>query len=531
MTHRGLHRAGWVLLGLAGLLVLFTFRDYGIAWDAPSHVRYGELILAFFRSGFEDRRFLDLGVHAYYGGLFDLTAELLRGALPFTIHETRNLLSALAGLAAMAGTWRLGRYLGGEWAGLAALLLLALLPSFYGHMFINAKDTPFAAGYVWTLYFAVRAAEALPNVPTGRALLLALALGTTLAFRIGGVLLILDLGLLLLLHLAWRRGGRESVRFPLLLKNALWILIPAYLLMIAAWPLALLHPLAGPLKAMAVMSDFPHWVGTILFMGSHIPVLDLPPDYLPIYLSVKIPEFLLVLLVVALPLALWGTRRAVREGDRRMLFGYAALWLGAFFPPLFAIVRQMPHYDGIRHFLFILPPLAVLAGVETARAAAWLAQRRPALLIPAGTLLTSAMILTVADMIRLHPYQYVYYNALTGGLRGAEGRFELDYWAVSYKEAAEKLVDYARRDAIARGLTPEKQIYETHACEPATSAFPYLPENFRNAKGPDWPTFFIAITRWDCDEKIKARTVVDVTRLGVRLAVVKDLRFGFEPKL
>jgi hypothetical protein len=37
--------------------------------------------------------------------------------------------------------------------------------------------------------------------------------------------------------------------------------------------------------------------------------------------------------------------------------------------------------------------------------------------------------------IRLHPYQYLYYNQLVGGVGGAFRRFEMDYWTTSYHDA------------------------------------------------------------------------------------------------
>lgn len=37
--------------------------------------------------------------------------------------------------------------------------------------------------------------------------------------------------------------------------------------------------------------------------------------------------------------------------------------------------------------------------------------------------------------VRLHPYEYVYYNSLIGGVDGAVRRFETDYWGISFKEA------------------------------------------------------------------------------------------------
>jgi hypothetical protein len=51
----------------------------------------------------------------------------------------------------------------------------------------------------------------------------------------------------------------------------------------------------------------------------------------------------------------------------------------------------------------------------------------------------SAIVLApgVVGIVRLHPYEYVYYNELVGGVRGAYGQFELDYWCTSYREAVQ----------------------------------------------------------------------------------------------
>jgi len=48
---------------------------------------------------------------------------------------------------------------------------------------------------------------------------------------------------------------------------------------------------------------------------------------------------------------------------------------------------------------------------------------------------------TAADMVKLHPYQYVYFNRLVGGgLANAAQRYEADYWGASYREGVEALI-------------------------------------------------------------------------------------------
>ena len=56
------------------------------------------------------------------------------------------------------------------------MLLLAATPTWYGHSPINAKDIPFAAGYVWTLLAILVMAAGLPRIRLGPAIWFGFAL-------------------------------------------------------------------------------------------------------------------------------------------------------------------------------------------------------------------------------------------------------------------------------------------------------------------------------------------------------------------
>lgn len=53
-------------------------------------------------------------------------------------------------------------------------------------------------------------------------------------------------------------------------------------------------------------------------------------------------------------------------------------------------------------------------------------------------------------MIRNHPLQYVYFSVPS---RWVEGKFELDYWGVSYRQGFEWLLDHDTSDLITVGVT------------------------------------------------------------------------------
>jgi hypothetical protein len=82
-------------------------------------------------------------------------------------------------------------------------------------------------------------------------------------------------------------------------------------------------------------------------------------------------------------------------------------------------------YDGIRHLLFIIPPLVGLSAMG------WLSlleSRARWVRVTAVALLVGGVAEPVGFSLRNHPHQVVYFNPLLGGPRQATGRFELDYW-------------------------------------------------------------------------------------------------------
>ena len=111
------------------------------------------------------------------------------------------------------------------------------------------------------------------------------------------------------------------------------------------------------------------------------------------------------------------------ERERGWLGG-GLIAISVLLPLSAALVTRPVLYDGQRHFLFILPPLAAGAGCALH---AFL--RPPVRVRAAGAAVWLGCAPWVAvQIVRLHPYEYVYFNASIGGLRGAVGRYETDYW-------------------------------------------------------------------------------------------------------
>src|SRR4029078_8332160 len=180
-----------VVLAAVTLVAGLTFRDYGLGWDDYTHAEYADLLLRMFGSGFTDTAALSFANLYMYGGGFDMAAALLHKIIPLELFETRRLLGAVVGLICLAVTWRLARRVGGPLGGVATLLLLTVCPTFYGHMFMNPKDAPFAVSMVILILGLVRLAEEYP-APSPRTILsVGLGAGLSIGCRIlGGLALV-----------------------------------------------------------------------------------------------------------------------------------------------------------------------------------------------------------------------------------------------------------------------------------------------------------------------------------------------------
>lgn len=513
-----------VLLLGALAAVLATFRDYGVTWDEDVHNQYGILVLDYYLSFFKDRRCLDWLDLYNYGAAFDMTAAAVNRVSGLGVYETRHLLNGLVGLLGVVGCWKLGKCLGGARAGFLAALLLLAIPNWYGQSFNNPKDIPFATAMAWSAYYLVRIIPLLPRPPLPLVAKLGVAAGMAMGVRIGGLLALCYLGLLLTLFVLWRGAARPSLR---LLMADFWtvfyrVLVPAgavaFLLMLVFWPWAQVDPVRHPLAALANFSReiFPY---PTLFAGKYYPATDLPWDYLPAHIVLALPELHLLLLAAG-PLAAWTGYRALPPARRRERI--LAHFMAAFsivFPVAYAIAIHAVLFDGMRHFIFVLPPIAALAAATASFLLALLARLPGRQAIYAVLALYGAWHASI--MVRLHPDQYVYYNSLVGGVEGAQGLYKLDYWGNSYREAVLRLAAYLKAEY---GADFPKRNFRVAVCGPPVSAAYFFPENFEFAKEREKADFFIAFTKDDCHKSLPGREILRVERMNALLSVVLDRR-------
>jgi hypothetical protein len=477
-----------VFLLLHFLLIIFTFGDYGMSFDQPLLHEYGDSVVRFFSSLGHDY----ITAHAeniqYYGGLFELSAKAIEALTRLGWLEARNLTSALFGLLGIWATFRLGKIAFGPAVGLTAALFLTLTPAYYGHQFINPKDLPFAALYVLSLSYIVTMALDFPHLRLTDTIKTGLSIGAALGVRAGGLILFGLMAVGLCAGILWDLSGTDRrilIRKLLTtgLRHGCIILVLAWSVMLLSWPFAWKRHFwvpfikvpffRAPFVALQEFSHYP-WTGTVFFEGRQLKPSELPPQYLLTLLANGLPEFIPAGWLLGLVAALRIRSAGLLGFDRKSL-ATCIIFLAGVGPLAGAILVHALLYDNFRQVLFTLPPLIILSA-----AGVWAFVRSigiEAVSLAVFVLYLLGILVTVADMRALHPYEYTYFNHLiAGGLSQANQRFELEYWGTSFREAAVWLNRYYRPPGISEivyssNAGPEQTDYYMRSLHPGDVRF------------------------------------------------------------
>src|ERR1700738_644392 len=510
-----------LVLAVVALIAGLTFRDYGLGWDDYTHAEYADLLLRMYGSGFKDTGALSFANLYMYGGGFDMAAALLHKVIPLELFETRRLLGAIVGVIGLAVTWRLGRRGGGPPGGLAALLLLGLCPSFYGHMFMNPKDAPFAVAMVILMLGLVRLAEEYPQPSPQTILIVGLGAGLSIGARVlGGLALVYALVGFVPLFLEEIRTHRAREAAHRLL-HVVYVLFPGlilgYLVMGLIWPWSLMQP-GNPLQAVTYFSHFFEKPWKEMFDGALVSVPDMPWSYLPTLFALQLPEVLLALLIAGIVGTFMTLARANVPGRRKTIL--LMLTLAATLPLVIAMVKRPALYNGIRHFIFVIPPMTVLAGAAFARGMNWPGENHRSWQPAALAIFAFGLLLPLGEMIRLHPYQYTHFNHIAGTVRGADYRHMLAYWGLARKQASD-----GRRETLdeRQEIPPRGRKWKVAVCGPQRPAQVALGPDFTIGWERHAADFADTLGEFYC-KGLTAPVMVEIKRDDVVFARVYDIR-------
>lgn len=423
---------------LAGMLLVA--RDAGISGDEEVHYKHSELVYNYFKTAGADQSALHTpNTHLqYYGQAFDnIVTILIHWFNIEDVYGFRHLMCSFAGWLTILITALFAAYLAGYGTAIVVLLLFAVSPNFLGHAQNNLKDIPFALAYISSTYYSVRIIFTENKPPIKDILLLVFSFALAVGIRAGGFLVIFYFGFLFFLKetldfLDKRQLDWKTLTYKVLTSGGM--AIAGYLIGLVLWPFALQNPIANPWKSYKVMTHFPTTVRQI-FEGRFEWSDFLPWYYLPKYMAITIP--LIIFAGIVLFIVTVRKNYSINNKVKLGFIGFTIL-----FPIAFVVLKHSNLYGSWRHFLFIYPGILLLAalGVNSIIHR----YKNPAFCASFVAVLLALSFSPIKFMAANHPYYYLYYNEFAGGLKGAYGKYETDYYYHSMRKGAEWLQDYLK---------------------------------------------------------------------------------------
>ncbi|MDD2411520.1 MAG: glycosyltransferase family 39 protein [Bacteroidales bacterium] len=432
---------------IMGLLLPILSLDSGNSGDEDTwQYPQGERIYSFYTSFGQDTTYKSVPEMNPYGMWFDtLTVAVVKVFKIDNYATMRHILNALMGFLAILFAGLFAKNCKNWRAGVITMVLLFLSPRFLGHSFNNPKDIPFAAMFMISLYFIHKFILEYPKPSLKTSIKLAVAMGLAVSTRVGGVLLYAYFGLFLAAFYMFKNQYKDyfsKSNKPIinrLIFRYILVVFGAFIVTIPLWPYIMSAPIKNTIEAFKVMS---HYVVSLRqnFEGILYWSDSLPATYTPQFILMTIP---IAVIIGSIAYLFAG---GLKKKNR---FNTFMLYFAFIFPVFWIMYSKANVYGGWRHAMFIYPPLVITAGLGFDALIDLVKNKYGKIAL---TSLPFLMLITpLTHIVRNHPYEYVYFNEFTGGMKGAYGVYELDYYFHSLREASEWIQENATKDPNSTG--------------------------------------------------------------------------------
>lgn len=473
-----------------------TYKDYGITADEERSYNNGKYLISYFKNPTTIENTSKEIENPRKSPLTDEHSRIYPAFISLFnfkgYYEWYHLLNMLFGLLIFAGFYYL---IYSEhkniFFSLFGAFSLFFTPRFLGHIPANPKDFPFAVFYFLTIlamYIFSKSKKSKGNITPAKEILKFIILG----FLFGITQSIRTIGFsLYLIYLAYSLLKRKPATSAFL--DIILIFITAGFFSSAFWPYIGANFFANLTALFNQASSFDLWDKSILFFGIFLEKQQRPDLYLPVWILITTPLYLLIGFVLSIKLVL---------KNRLALL----LWISIIVNFGLYFLLKPVIYNGLRHFLYLLPIIVFLACL-------WLfdfllnKKTGNIIKIITGVLIFLNFAAVGVSMKKLHPYEYIYFNEVIGGLKGAHSRFETDYWGASYKEAADWLM--------------KKEPSKVYPCNLSYAMLYYSKGKFTVAGSSDEADYIVCDYENDLREGYDQEILYQVKRFNVPINIIR----------
>jgi hypothetical protein len=438
---------------------LSIYKDYGISWDEPTHREIAAVsakyLSSIVMSDFQPPEFVSLpNLTEYsakqYGVIFDLPmylADILlgyNGRMP-EAYYLRHLCNFLLFYISVFFFYLIVRNRFNSPAlGLTACFFLILSPRIFADSFYG-KDIVFLSLFIISIYFFIRY---LNRKTLFNSILFGLATALVVSQRITGIFI--PFLAFFITFIDEIKTDRRFINLHKRLFPLFAYLISFSFFTILFWPYLWGNLVQNLFDAFTKMNRFPISY-YVLYLGRFIKSTEVPWHYIPVWILITTP-------IIYTFLFLFGSFQAIKSLINNGLKLYSNeserqdfLFILLFLVPLAAvIILNSALYDGWRHMYFIYAPFLLIAMTGAAKLLSLIkdtnSRREQCAAFFIVAVILIYLISTSYQMIRCHPYQNVYFNAIAR--KDAGQNFELDYWGLSFRQGLEYIVKSDKRPVI-----------------------------------------------------------------------------------
>jgi len=303
-----------------------------------------------------------------------------------------------------------------------SVFIYLLYPYLFGQSLFSPKDIPFMSIWIVCTYLSFNIFEKLlkkKDMSYLSVIVLAISTAFLLSIRVTGVLILIQYFISLVIFVNtskinliyfFKKFYSKLIIFIIFLSLFIYIFYPLY------W--------VDPLIILTAINEMSHFYNDVCTntLGTCMYAKDLPPTYIPIWITVKLP-LLILIGIFLIPF----TEKKIFVDNKKIIF-FGTILVTSIFIPLIFILKKVTLYDELRHIMFLIPLFFILGSVS-------LYTFSKKIFFIFGFLTLS---LFIFENIRIHPYQYVWFN-LPSRYLDLTSKFELEYQGISGKEVAKHI--------------------------------------------------------------------------------------------
>ncbi len=328
--------------------------------------------------------------------------------------------------------------------------ILYTSPRIFAQSFYNDKDLVFLSFFIFLIFFSIKF---IKKPSYYNAFFLALFSAMACNIRIIGIYIIFLVAFFLIIQMLMEN------KFYLKKINILIVLIFFnFTFLYLLWPFLWEAPFDNIIYAIKTFTKYP-WNANVFYLGDFYKSEFLPWHYFFIFFLATTPLLLSAIIICGIFQIVFRFIKRFINIDKNN--SYKDIWRGknekiflfilvTIIIPIFLILFLNSRiFNGWRHLYFLFPCL-ILIGIYFVDRIALIYFRKKKTII-AIFILGIICINNCYNLIKLHPYQYSYFNLIFE--KNANELFEIDYWGLSNKDALENIVkNNLEKDKIIIGV-------------------------------------------------------------------------------